>query len=322
VDQQTPEIQVSVVMCTYNGMGFLREQLQSIASQEYLPAELVVCDDCSSDGSVEALWAFAGNAPFDVRVEVNDRTLGVTKNFEKAVKLCSGAIIVFADQDDVWEVEKIRRIVDTFAARPQTLLTFSNGTCIDDRGHHLGFTLWDQCRISKLRSLLDNPYSQLCASLRGDFVTGATMAIRAELRDLACPIPHPWLHDAWFAAVAASENKITSISECLIRYRLHSAQSIGLSHGRMRQIMKLKMARDKREDLQRFEILRDFLNRRNLKKRPCAELTAKVAHLQVRNSLSSNRFRRLAQIGEEALSGRYNRYSSGWRSMILDVIRS
>src|SRR5882724_11959920 len=93
---------ISVAMCTYNGAGFLSEQLESIAAQTRLPDELVICDDRSTDESVEIVRNFARHTPFSVRLEMNEENLGSTKNFEKSIGLCQGEIIALADQDDVW----------------------------------------------------------------------------------------------------------------------------------------------------------------------------------------------------------------------------
>ena len=71
-------------MCTYNGGRFLEEQLLSIAGQTRLPFELVVCDDHSTDATCKIVQAFAASAPFPVRLYVNERNLGSTKNFEHA----------------------------------------------------------------------------------------------------------------------------------------------------------------------------------------------------------------------------------------------
>src|SRR5258708_37621369 len=101
---------LSVAMCTYNGARFLPEQLESIAAQTKLPDELVVCDDRSTDGSVEIIRSFAQRAPFEIRLDINANNLGSTKNFEKAIGLCQGEIIALADQDDVWCPQKLSRI--------------------------------------------------------------------------------------------------------------------------------------------------------------------------------------------------------------------
>ncbi len=85
----------------------LEPQLASLLAQTRLPDELVACDDGSTDGTVSILEAFARRAPFPVRIERNDVRLRSTRNFEKAIGLCTGDLIATSDQDDVWLPEKL-----------------------------------------------------------------------------------------------------------------------------------------------------------------------------------------------------------------------
>src|SRR4030095_14430308 len=87
---------VSIALCSYNGERYLQEQLDSIAGQSRLPDELVVCDDRSLDETAEIIRAFASKVPFPVRLTINERNLGSTKNFEKAISLCRGDIILLS----------------------------------------------------------------------------------------------------------------------------------------------------------------------------------------------------------------------------------
>jgi len=119
---------LSVAMCTCNGAPYLRAQLRSLAAQSRVPDEVVVCDDVSSDATCDIIADFATRAPFPVRLHVNARRLGWTKNFEQAVALCDGELIALSDQDDVWYPYKIalhhlctavsRGIIDADDAQP------------------------------------------------------------------------------------------------------------------------------------------------------------------------------------------------------------
>src|SRR6266704_3029265 len=104
------KFQISIALCTYNGARFLPEQLESIAAQTRLPDEMVVCDDRSADETTDIIRTFAKNALFPVRLEINEQKLGSTKNFEKAIRLCHGEIIAPADQDDVWNPQKLSKL--------------------------------------------------------------------------------------------------------------------------------------------------------------------------------------------------------------------
>ena len=74
---------ISVAMCTFNGARFLRAQLESIARQRRPPDELVICDDGSSDGSVEILREFAAGASFLSGSSAMKRTLAQPKTLKK-----------------------------------------------------------------------------------------------------------------------------------------------------------------------------------------------------------------------------------------------
>ena len=105
---------VSVAMATYNGARFIREQLDSLARQTVLPAELVITDDGSTDNTLEIVADFAARAPFPVRVERNPENLGFRANFMKAASLCTSDLIAFCDQDDIWLPHKIETCLELF----------------------------------------------------------------------------------------------------------------------------------------------------------------------------------------------------------------
>src|SRR3989339_673267 len=98
---------ISIAMCTYNGEKYIEQQLNSFLTQTILPNELVICDDCSKDKTIEILQEFSKKAKFPVRIYLNEKNLGSTKNFEKAIGLSKGDIIFCSDQDDVWHNQKI-----------------------------------------------------------------------------------------------------------------------------------------------------------------------------------------------------------------------
>src|SRR5437879_647993 len=133
---------ISVAMCTYNGARFLPEQLGSIAAQTRLPDELVICDDRSTDESVEIIRAFLDHAPFASRLEINDSNLGSTENFDKAIGLCQGEIIALADQDDVWRPEKLSCLADVLDRDGRIGAVFSDADLIDQESRPLARTLW------------------------------------------------------------------------------------------------------------------------------------------------------------------------------------
>ena len=224
------ELTISIAMCTYNGDKFLKQQLESFLTQTLLPDELIISDDNSNDRTLEILDLYRDKAPFKVKIFQSKRTLGVAKNFEKALGLCSGDLIFLADQDDRWLPKKIENF-KRFFEKNMVQVAFSNGFLIDDSGVRFPFTLWDvfdfnsyfKFRIKWGRLL---PIFLLQNKNR---VTGATLAFRKEILNTIIPIPKIdyFLHDAWITMVASLHDSLGYINENLIEYRLHENQQIG-----------------------------------------------------------------------------------------------
>ncbi|MDQ3818842.1 MAG: glycosyltransferase family 2 protein, partial [Acidobacteriota bacterium] len=188
-------------MCTYNGARFLREQLESIAGQTRRPDELVVCDDRSTDETVRVLEEFAATAPFPVRLKVNERNLGSTRNFEQAISLCTGDLIALSDQDDVWLAEKLERIEEEFERRADIGLVFTDALVVDEELRPLGYTLWQKLGLDGEEQRRIKSGRSLDILLTGWTVTGATMAFRALYSELFIEIPEDlmMIHDGWIA---------------------------------------------------------------------------------------------------------------------------
>ncbi len=101
-----PQPLVSIAMTTYNGEKYLSAQLDSILNQTYKNLEIIICDDCSTDDTRQILTNYSKK---DSRIKLffNDKNLGYSKNFQKAISLCTGNFISLSDQDDIWIPEKI-----------------------------------------------------------------------------------------------------------------------------------------------------------------------------------------------------------------------
>lgn len=98
------EKNISIVLTTYNGEKYLRQQLDSVFAQTLSADEVIAIDDCSNDNTLEILEEF--HQKYNLIYSCNEYNLGVNANFEKALKQCTGNYICFCDQDDVWFPEK------------------------------------------------------------------------------------------------------------------------------------------------------------------------------------------------------------------------
>ncbi|MDR2291929.1 MAG: glycosyltransferase [Prevotellaceae bacterium] len=102
---------VSIVMCTYNGAPYLRQQLDTIVNQTYPLLEIIIQDDCSTDSTMEILHEYAEKYAA-IRIYQNDERKEHVLNFFSATSRAVGEYIAFADQDDIWKLDKIEKLVE------------------------------------------------------------------------------------------------------------------------------------------------------------------------------------------------------------------
>ena len=215
-------------MCTYNGGRYLREQLQSISAQTYSPSELIVCDDGSTDGTREIVSIFSREVSFPVHYYENSTILGSTKNFEQALLYCTGDAIALCDQDDIWFPEKLAHMNAVLEAEPETAGVFSNASLIDENGALLSGDLWQRAAFTMERQKNFTKAEAAYDLIGHDTVTGAAFMFRASYLPQIMPIAAEWIHDGWIAMILASCAELRPLAECLMSYRLHQAQQVGI----------------------------------------------------------------------------------------------
>jgi glycosyltransferase involved in cell wall biosynthesis len=313
---------ISVALCTYNGTRFLQEQLASLQAQECLPEELVVCDDRSTDNTVELLESFARTAPFPVRIHVNQENLGSTRNFDRAMRLCAGSFIAFCDQDDIWHPKRLSECARVLRDDPRLGMVFSNGELIDDTGTRLPGRLWDKFTFDRaIRERIRR--GDMLPLVRYRFVTGATMMFRSALRDYLCPAAGEWLHDGWIAALIACMAGVSFLDQPLIRYRIHAQQQVGTGTGpRKRPFAEHAREHWRGPDWHRHEIelLLDCVRRipSSLRSATADDFARQHAFLNMRITLPAHRWARPLKMAPYRAD--YKRRASGWKSMLLDFL--
>ena len=216
-------MKISVAMATYNGERFLREQLDSLAAQSRLPDELVVCDDGSSDRTLDVIHEFSLTAPFPVRLYQNPKRLGYGNNFLKAASNCAGDWISFCDQDDIWLPNKLSKIERYFEVRGHDVTLVVHTALVVDQA--LVSTAVRYPNIRKIRICKGSDLPALW------FAGGLTMTFRADLMTRCSPDdrgpghgarPEPLAHDAWISWLACILGDVVLLPDTLVLYRRHS----------------------------------------------------------------------------------------------------
>lgn len=219
-------MKISVAMATFNGDRFLREQLDSLAAQSRLPDELVVCDDGSSDQTLEILRDFSRTAPFPVRIYRNPKKLGYGDNFLTAAGMCTGDWIAFCDQDDKWQTNKLSTVERYFQIPGRDVVLVVHSALVVDHALVPSDVKYPNIRRRRIRRGSDLPALW--------FAGGLTMVFRSDLITRCRPHDRgpghgapqePLAHDAWICWLACILGDVVMLPDTLVLYRRHSTST-------------------------------------------------------------------------------------------------
>lgn len=318
-------MKTSIALCTHNGDFFLEEQLNSFLAQTRLPDELIICDDLSSDQTLQIIENFSKKAIFPIRFLVNEFNLGSTKNFERAISMCNGEIIFLSDQDDYWLPTKIETIVQEFEKNKNVGMVFTDAELVDKNLQPLHQKL---CDLTYQKADRNEIFFNLL--LKKHIVTGATMAFRKEFAEKFMPIPTTipnLIHDAWISLVIAANAEVKFIEKPLIKYRQHTNQQLGITNEKSYQ----KSIAYLFQEIDRLNYLQDYLqnfqhfrakNSQDLIKIQLLEKRDLIKHFEARMNLPTNKLKRVKAIITEFKTGRYKIFSNGWKSVLKDFFLS
>ena len=207
---------ISVAMTTYNGEKYLSEQLDSIFNQTYKNIELIVCDDCSTDSTVEVLEKYAQKYP-NMKVFENEHNLGFIKNFEKAISLCSGDYIALSDQDDIWYEDKLEILLSEI---DNNNLICSRGDSIDKEGKYLP----SREGVIKAYEFANKIQFNKTSFIKLYFINivgGATTLAKKDFLLKCLPLPENIYHDKWMGLSAFCDSSLKFLNKSTFKHRKH-----------------------------------------------------------------------------------------------------
>lgn len=221
--------EVSILMCTYNGEKYLKEQLDSFKNQTLSDWELLVSDDGSNDKTLEIIDQFRKESLNDVHV-INGPGKGFAPNFLNATKYSSNysAFYAFSDQDDIWNADKLESALSWLREQnPDVPALYCSVTeYVDEEGRS-----WQPKKLS-----LSLPWPATFANALAQSTAGGnTMVFNRAARDLliSCgtdiEVPS---HDWWlYIIVLGVGGTVKFDSRPSLKYRQHSDNLIGANHG-------------------------------------------------------------------------------------------
>jgi glycosyltransferase involved in cell wall biosynthesis len=243
---------VSVAIATYNGAAYVREQLESIAAQTLLPTEIVVSDDGSTDTTLAVVRTFAADSSVPVRTIESAGKQGVQANFYSAFQACRGDVIVYADQDDVWQPEKLALQMRALAAG--AVLVFHPSEVVDDSLQPLG-------RVephNAVTGMLAEPVDACGLHAFGHqmMFQRCVLELMQRLKPVADAVAQTDIapsFDRYIPFCAAALGKISVLREPLVKFRRHASATTQAGQGD--SLAKLPLKERAREALARDRAL-------------------------------------------------------------------
>ncbi|MGI4755376.1 MAG: glycosyltransferase family 2 protein [Janthinobacterium lividum] len=220
---------IEILLATYNGEQFLEEQIDSLLEQTYQNIMIVARDDGSQDSTREILQLYAEKQPGKFTVLPASQPTGAPQlNFLHLMQASSASFIMFSDQDDVWDVDKVavsikqmKNMISTHG-NDKPLLVFSDLMVVDEDLSVISPSFW------KDTHLRPNAVQDLSSLLRQNVVTGNTMLINRPLLNLALSMTSDSImHDWWIALAANSFGHASYLARTTTKYRQHSSNAIG-----------------------------------------------------------------------------------------------
>lgn len=241
---------VDILLATYNGSKFLRQQIDSIKHQSHSDWRLLIRDDGSHDKTLQLVNTLTEDIPQSVSILNSDQRLGVVANFSKLLEASSANYIMFSDQDDVWHKEKVAmsleaiKKLEALHGNQVPLLVHTDLEVVDVELQTLSTSFW---RYAKLFPEKTRVLNRLLVQ---NAVTGCAMICNRALVKAAYPIPpEAIMHDWWMALVASAFGYVEALPIKTIKYRQHASNALGANKfGTLRH---LKKAWERRSEMSR-----------------------------------------------------------------------
>lgn len=221
-------MKISVCMGTYNGAKYIQEQLYSILEQTRKVDEVILCDDGSTDGTVEIIQNFISNNGREDswKLYQNEQNKGYPANFYYACSLCTGDVVFLADQDDIWTAEKIKRMSDALEKENEMKVIACKFGLIDAQGNdiHTLMAPTHNLGTGNLRQVTIGDVFYKCEW------PGMVMAYKREWYESWSKGNYQIPHDFLICARAAEEGAFYQMDAELAYHRRHDNNTGGEEH--------------------------------------------------------------------------------------------
>lgn len=215
---------INILMPTYNGRLYLRKQLDSILNQTFSDFRLFVSDDASTDSTLKILKEYEEK---DKRIEIygHQKNIGIAANMEFLIGKVRSEYFMFADQDDVWEPDKIEKTFNKMKETDSDLV-YTDVEVTDSR---LKITAPSYWKLKGFENKIKK-YNNFESLYLNNYVTGCTMLIKSKWINEFLPLPQNSkyiLYDYWIALVISQNGKMSYVDKPTMKYRQHKKNQVG-----------------------------------------------------------------------------------------------
>lgn len=230
---------ISVVLTTYkSNLGFLEKQLESIKNQTVKPSEVIIIDDFSCDNTVKFVQSYIGlnnlDSWFLFSLEKNE---GYKKAFKKGIEIAYNhnpdGFIFMADHDDIWMLDKIEKMMNVMNNKPEVILLGGNSIPIDTDDKVISNSFITSVEDLEIIDAKENLYRfSFDNLLKGGRFQGCVSCFKSELVPLFLEhFTETLPHDYQLDVAACNKNGLFYLNDCVVHYRLHENQQIGVGKG-------------------------------------------------------------------------------------------
>lgn len=204
---------VSVIMPAYNGEKYIEEAIKSILEQSYEHIELIVVDDSSSDHTQKIIKSFKDKRLFAF---FNEENKGISYTTNRGIRESNGKYIALMDDDDVSEYNRLKIQVDYLEEHSQIDILGGRTTCIDEKGavlYYGGIPRYNPKYIQAVLLFNCMDFMNSTAMIRRDFIVKNNLLFEENCFGM---------QDFKFYIESSKIGKISSISEFLLKHRIHA----------------------------------------------------------------------------------------------------
>lgn len=218
---------VAILLATYNGEKYIREQLDSLVSQTFKDFICYIHDDGSKDHTVQICREYEMKYPSKFNILKYEPTGGAKNNFLSLMRHIndeSTDYVLFCDQDDIWLPNKIELLIDSVKNVKGEFLAFSDIKIVDENLNVLSESFFKSTHVAIEK------IDYMNALVKG-FIPGCTMMVSQGLIKNALVFTNSGnikMHDWWIVLIALmTDAAMVYVNKPLGLYRQHSKNTIG-----------------------------------------------------------------------------------------------